>query len=331
VESVAWASAYDQLLCAVCVLAAFYCRLCGWRAAEWIFYLAGFGALEIMVMYPFLAVLYALSTDLKQLRSSLWLLFAPAVAFTAIHFLLIPKPAAGVYTLSFDSRLPETVAKYLAWSFEPGSSALRSHAEQLRTPEIMLGALLGLAIGWFAIRSLLRQEWMVAFFCGWFVVLLAPVLLLPNHLTPYYLTLPSIGLAWLAGWAITSGWSAGGWRRWAVTGLAVAYFVGNAAGIEAQTRWVQTRSQRMRRVMEGVAVTVASHRGDVIVLEGVDDELYQTGFDIHPSLLVGAENVWRVPADLSPNQLRAAVAEGHTRVLEIAANGGTRDITGLGD
>ena len=124
VEAVAWASAYDQLLCAVCVLGAFYSRLRGWRAAEWIFYLAGFGALEIVVMYPFLAVAYALCTDRKELRGTLWL-FAPAVVFSVVHFLWIPKPAGGVYALSLDSRLPATFASYLGWTFEPGRAALR--------------------------------------------------------------------------------------------------------------------------------------------------------------------------------------------------------------
>jgi hypothetical protein len=314
----------------VCVLAAFYSRLRGWRAAEWTFYLAGFGALELVVMYPFLAALYALCTDRRQLRGALWL-FAPALAFSAAHFLWIPKPAAGPYALALDSRLPSTIASYLGWTFEPGSAALRSHAEQLRAPELLAGLILGLALAWFAIRRLLRREWMAAFFCGWFMLLLAPVLPLPDHLMPYYLTLPSIGLAWLAGWAIAGNWSNGGLSRVAVLALAAAYFVGNAAGIESQTRWFESRSQRMHKVVEGVAAEVAAHPGDAIALQGVDDELYQTGFEGHPFLLVGAERVLRVPGDISPDDLRNAVARGHTRVLKIAADGAARDITGLGD
>jgi hypothetical protein len=157
------------------------------------------------------------------------------------------------------------------------------------------------------------------------------VLPLPNHLTPYYLTLPSIGLAWLAGWAIARGWLKGDLARVAALGLAAAYFVGNAAGIQSQTRWFESRSQRMHKVVEGLAAAAASHPGDAIALEGVDEELYQTGFDSHPFLLVGVERVGRVPQDIAPEDLRNAVAAGHTRVLEIAADGATRDITGLGN
>ena len=210
VQAVAWASAYDQSLCAVCLLAAFYSRLREWRAAEWIFFLAGFGALEITAMYPVLVLAYTLAADRKRL-AGVWPLFAPSAIFTAAHFLLIPKSTVGPYVLRLDSHLPATVAAYLAWMFEPGSAALRSHAERLRAPELLLGMVLGLTLAGFALRCVLAQRWIALFFCAWFVVLLAPMLLLPGHLTPYYLTLPSVGLAWLAG---LGGW----WRRRAQVG-----------------------------------------------------------------------------------------------------------------
>jgi len=57
----------------------------------------------------------------KQIRGALWL-FAPAAIFTVVHFWFIPKSASGPYVLSLDSRLPSTIASYLAWTFEPGSS-----------------------------------------------------------------------------------------------------------------------------------------------------------------------------------------------------------------
>jgi hypothetical protein len=326
VPSIVWISAYYQLLCAACLLGALYSRLRGWRAAEWICYLAAFGAMEIAPMYAVIAVVCALATDRKQLRGALWL-FAPAAIYTAVHFLFIPKSASGPYKLSLDSRLPSTVASYLGWIFEPGSSALRSHAEQWAAPELLLGMILGIALGWFAVRRLWQREWIAGIFCAWFVALLAPLLLLPDHVTSYYLTLPSIGLAWLAGWAIARGWAKGGFTRVAVAGLAAAYFAGNAAGIEAQTRWFQSRSERIHKVVEGVGTAEAAHPGDAIALEGVDDDLYQSGFDGHPFLLVGAERVWRVPAEISLDDLRVAVASGHTRVLAIAPDGETRDIT----
>ena len=148
ISSVAWPAAFQSGRCAR--------RACwrpstpalrGWRAAEWIFYLAGFGALEITVMYPVLALLYVLAKDRKQARQVIWL-FVPAVIFTAVHFLLIPK-AGGAYALALDGRLPATISTYFGWTFEPASSALRSHAEQLKAPELLLGMILGVTLGWF--------------------------------------------------------------------------------------------------------------------------------------------------------------------------------------
>lgn len=331
VPSIVWISAYYQLLCAACLLGALYSRLRNWPAAEWICYLAAFGAMEIAPMYAVVAAICALATG-ERLRSALWL-FAPAIVYTAAHFLFVPKSTSGPYVLSLDSRLPSTIASYLAWTFEPGSSALRGHAQQLQAPELLAGLILGLCLSWFVVRCFIRRQWAAGIFLSWFAAILAPLLLLPDHVTSYYLTIPSIGLAWLAGWAIVRGWNMGGFARLAVLGLAAIYFVGNAAGIEAQTRWFQTRSRHMRRLVEEVGAVAAAHPGDAIVLTGpqsqaIDEELSHAGFEGHPFLLVGAERVWRMPGDISPEDLRTAIANGRTRVLEVASDGGTREITG---
>ncbi|MBV9399972.1 MAG: hypothetical protein JO062_18485 [Bryobacterales bacterium] len=85
VIAVAWSSAYNQILCGVALLAGFYARLrwtdledrgraCGrWRIAEWCFYMLGFGALELAVVYPLLAALHAAFVDRKRLRGTLLL------------------------------------------------------------------------------------------------------------------------------------------------------------------------------------------------------------------------------------------------------------------
>lgn len=330
VPSIVWISAYYQLLCAVCLLGALYSRLRGWRAAEWACYLAAFGVMETAPLYAGVALICALTLDRKGdrkgLRGALWLL-VPAVVFTAAHFAFVPKSTAGPYALSLDSRLPSTIASYLKWTFEPGASALRSHAEQLQAPELLMGLILGLSLGWFTLRCLLKREWIAALFAGWFILLLAPLLLLPGHLTPYYLTVPSIGLAWLAGWGISRGWDGGGRVRLAVLALATVFLVVSGAGIEAQTRWFQARANRMRQVVEAVAAEAGAHPGTAIVLEGVDDELYNAGFESHPFLLAGAERVWRVPEDISEAELRAAVAKGEARVLDVRLHG-IADVTG---
>ena len=121
-----WASAYNEILCAFCILAAFYARLRWlesgsrkWLVGEWAAYLAGFGALEVIVMYPAVAALHALLMARKRFWSTLPL-FAPAVAFTCFHFFFIPVVAGPYYTLAVDRRLLGNFLTYIGWAIEPG-------------------------------------------------------------------------------------------------------------------------------------------------------------------------------------------------------------------
>ena len=54
-----------------------------------------------------------------------------------------------------------------------------------------------------------KRELFGVFCVGWLLLLLAPVLPLPNHTESYYVTLPELGLAWLGGWALVRAWHAG--------------------------------------------------------------------------------------------------------------------------
>jgi hypothetical protein len=331
VPPVAWASAYNQILCGALLLAAFYARLRGWRVAEWVFYLAGFGALEVMVMYPFIAALHAglvdqkvdQRVDRKRLPGTVWL-FVPACLFAALHFLFIPKSPDSVYALTVDHRLPGTVKTYLSWMLEPGSAALGANIEAYRTPEKILGVMFALALAGFLVRCLMRKEWIAVFFCGWFLLLLAPVLPLPGHLMFYYLTLPSIGVAWLAGWAVSSGYHAGRAPRVLAIGLAAVYFTASVAGIDTEVRLYAARGRRMRAVMEGVGAAVAAHPGNAVALEGADAELVNSGFEDRPFRLVGAARVSILPDDA--DALLQQVASSQARVLKLTGDG-TRDVT----
>ena len=320
---IVWASAYNQILCAALLLGAFYSRLRGWRVGEWLFYLAGFGALEVTVMYPFLAALHAFCVDRKRLAGTVSL-FIPAGLFAALHFLFIPKSTDSVYALAVDYRLPATVKTYLSWLLEPGSAALGPSIEAYRTPEKILGLLFALALAGFVLRCLMRRQWIALFFCGWAVLLLAPVLPLPEHLMFYYLTLPSIGLAWLAGWAVASAYNSGPGLRAAAVALAVIYFTASVAGIDAEVRLYAQRGQRMRAVMEAVAAAMAAHPGDAVVLQGADTQLVNSGFEDRPFRLVGAPRVSLLPD--GAEALPAQAASGQVRVLKVTGNE-ARDVT----
>jgi hypothetical protein len=326
-----WASAYNQILCALCVLTAFYARLRWledgevkergrWIALEWIAYLVGFGALEIIVIYPAVALLYALCFGVNKKH---WLgtiaLFVPALIFTAVHFLLVPK-TAGLYALAIDGRLPATFLNYLEWGLAP--ALIGDLSDGWRRIVLISAAFTGIALLVFAARRLREGNRTPLFCIGWFVLFLLPVLPLPDHLTDYYVTLPVLGLAWLAGWAIESVWNTVsntgnvplhsptiGFPTIAARAVAIAavaaYLTGSIRHIEIGSAWVYDRSKRMREMLRAVDEVAQKYSGTAIILAGVDNPLIQSGMLDGPFRLYGLQSVYLAPG--SEHELSAGL------------------------
>jgi hypothetical protein len=366
VTPIAWASAYNELLCGFCILMAFYARLRGWRVTEWIAYLAGFGALEVIVVYPAIAVLYALcqgsgpladacgsdsaapvtgrqpSRDRKGdgLRSALPL-FLPAILFALLHLFVIPKGGGTYYKLAVDGRIFSTLLQYLKWCLGPSRLfQLAGHWGRFGTRVMWITAL---ALVLFVIVRLWRREWITVFFCGWFLLLIAPVLPLPNHVTDYYASLAELGLAWLAGWAMVIAWRAGWLTRAFAVSLAVLSLVGSLREDDAYTRWYYRRSIRMETLFFGSENALRVHPGSALILHGVDNDLFQTGFQDGPFRLLGFPKVYLAPGGeagiearqdlggiapflITPRQALSMIANNQARVLSVS-NDGVRDIT----
>ena len=298
--ALAWASAYNEVLCAFCMLAAFYSRLRWlesgarrWMISEWAAYLAGFGALEIIVMYPCVALLHALCMARKRVWSTLPL-FVPAAIFSIIHFTVIPK-SGGPYKLALDHRLPATFWNYLLQAIGP--MRLGDLVRHGRRPGLIITASIGVALLGFALRRLRRGELLPVFCIGWFVLVLAPVLPLPQHVTDYYVTVPLAGLAWLGGWAVVAAWRAGSAARAIAILLLAAYLGGEAREIDAGTRWYRDRSARVRVVVLAAEKEARAHPGSTFLLKGVDEELFHAAIQDDPFHLFGVWQVYLVPGD----------------------------------
>ena len=348
VTTLAWASAYNEVLCAFFVLSAFYARLRWlesgqrkWMAAEWSAYLAGFGALELIVIYPAIVILHALLVARKQLGTALALLI-PAAVFSAVHLLFIPKHPAQIYAFAIDRRLFQTFGQYLAWALGP--SGMGDYDPRWRLPGLIVTGLIGVALAAFAAWRLRCRDRVVVFCAGWFVILLAPVLPLVNHVSDYYLTIPIIGLAWLAGWAFVVAWQAGASARVVAVILVALYLAGSIYEIQAATQWYFDLGGRMRALVRGVEDSMRRHPGSAVLLQGVDARLFQEGgFQDDPFHLVGAERVYLAPGTekgiaaredlggttrfrISQEQAMKLLERGQARVLD-AASGGARDVT----
>jgi hypothetical protein len=199
---------------------------------------------------------------------------------------------------------------------------------------LLLSACVTLALAVFVISRLLRREFAAVFYVGWFLLLLAPMLPLPNHLTEYYLAIPMAGLAWLGGWGIITAWRSGRAARVVAVVLAALYLNGSAREIAASTRWYRERAEKMRTVVFGLSDQARLHPGSAFVIEGVDDDLYHSGFKDDPFRLLRLDRIYlagdaRDVVDrfvINPERALGLVQAGQMRALSFSPEG-LRDVT----
>jgi hypothetical protein len=225
---IAWASAYMEALCCLCLLLPFRFLLeyieTGKRRYywfQWAVFLTGFLVMESEMMYPALAASYLLVRARKHILSSIPM-FAVSAAYAAAHLLLAKPATVGPYAMHFDASIAGTLWAYWKLALAPvGSMAFT------KLPRFLAGAtvpVLTLAILGFVAIRLRRRDWLPAVFLSWFVVLLVPVLPLRDHITPYILTLPLTGLAMLGAYAASAAWNGSGYQRVLGAATVVLYF-----------------------------------------------------------------------------------------------------------
>jgi hypothetical protein len=277
-----WASVYNQVLVSFLMLAATYAliewvenrRGFGW---VWLFYLLGFGALELTVMFPVVAALYVLWTKRELLRPALWL-FVPAAVFAGLHAFVIPKTPSPVYKMYFDGALVYNFARYFLWSAGPARLGTSIHPKWGLAGLAIAGAwalaIVAFAALWWWKRNERRPAWLLV----WYVLFLAPVLPLKNHVSDYYTMLPAAGLMIASGWMLASAWNAG--LAWRAAGCALTgvWIVASVAETRAIEQWFVERTSALRRVVDAVAAVEDRWPGKKVLLAGVDQDLFNTGF-----------------------------------------------------
>ena len=196
-SSMTWTSAYNQVLCAFFFLLSFllFLRFAEsgrkrYYTAQWITFVLGLGSLETMVVYPVVLLGYVLTADRRRWRHAAAML-PGSIAFAWLQLSAAPTASEGVYQTDF------------------GVTALAAgfcHYTR-RTLAADEGAVLAIVLALGAVAFVAYQAWLGAalgvFFLSWFAITLGPYLPLPDHRLDYYLVLPSIGIAMLAGWAVS--------------------------------------------------------------------------------------------------------------------------------
>lgn len=304
-----WTAAYNQILCGFVLLLSFDLLLRYFETGRRVYYVAqlvvfllGFGVLELNALYPALAALYTLCCARKHFFKTLPL-FLPSIVYAVIDLAVIPKSTAPVYHMTFRSGLFDTFSRYLSWALGPNRLG-ELLDESLGLVGLIGTALIGVVLLAFVVKRLWNRQWLAVFCVGWFLLFLAPVLPLQNHVADYYLTLPLIGLAILAAWAIDTAWHSGvAWKAVAVV-LALFYAAGSIAESQIATNWYQERSSKIRELLTAVEAAHQRHPESMIVLSGVTGDLFQSGFQDNPFRLYGVPRLALAPGSESGIQAR---------------------------
>ncbi len=268
-QAMGWSSIYNQVLSGFFFLLAFYFLLRrietsgrGYEMAHWAAFVLGLGALEINVVYPALAALYVWF-HARALLKRILPMFAVSAAAVLLHFYYAPPAHAGVYAPHVDAAIGATIWTYWRWVVGP-------------MPEIAAGVIAACAIvltAW----GLRRGESTALLGAAWFVFPLLPYLPLPEHKMDYYLAVPSIGIAMLGAYAIARMWKFGAAGRIATALVILVYTGTSVQAAWTATRWQHERGEKVEDLVLGVEEVHEAAKGKIILLDGIDSDLFWSG------------------------------------------------------
>lgn len=313
--AMSWLSSYNQILLSALVLGAFYCFMRAadqttggarrWLAGSWLCFLLGFGALESIVVLPGILLAWAFLFDRRMARKTLPF-FIPAIAFVIGHFVLIPKTIDDpAYRMHFDGSLLVSVGIYWQWllaavriqNFGPDWAWLDWPSRWILTPALL---------GFVAWRTA-KRDFLPIFGLLMSLALIAPMLPLRDHRTDYYLASASLGLVIvLAALPLRVGWLALPFLLL----YAVPSFIVQGATFE----WYLARTGPVRILLRGLQHAVIMHPEKLILLDGLDRDMYWTVLADDALRLVNAQSVRLAPGTAptgdpmlaSPGTARAA-------------------------
>lgn len=337
-----WCSAFNEVLCAFFVLASLRLLLQyletgrrGYYAAQWLTFLLGFGASEFMIVYPAAAALLVM-VRYRRLPSSVLVLFVPSAVFAAYHVLVLKPPAEGPYALKLDARIFSTLATYWWWSLGPGQWEWIGLTSARVAGWLTVALTVPLVA--FASMQAWRREFLPAALLTWYVLWLAPVIALPNHIIEYYPALATVGLAMFGAVALATAWRSGKAHAPVAVLVLATYLLTSAVASRISAGWHHDQSMRVKSLFLGVAEAQAKHPGKTILISGVGEELFWTGVFDNPFRLMGGAPVYLTPEtpdwvrtrpelgdvinryEMPENEAEAALSEGRAVRYDAGTN-----------
>ena len=300
VRPLTWSSAYNELMCPLFLLSALALLIryfeTGRRVFWWIqlaVFVLGFGALEINIVYPAIAAAWVILVQKpdRRLLRDIALLAALSAAYFALHMWVTPLPSAGPYALHFDSAIVTTLRIYSLAAILPASAVPLglNHFLVRLVLVVSAAALAGAAVlAWRTRRELF-------FGVIWFTVTLAPLVPLTDHLTPYYLTIPSIGIAMFAAGAAAEFARTSSVRGILAASLVLLWLVPLSAVTAREIHWWRVKSDKVRALTQCVLAARRTQPGKPISVDGVSSELYDLSFANSAFAALGIQDVYLTP------------------------------------
>jgi hypothetical protein len=271
----------------------------------------GLGALEINVVYPALAALYVLFHARPFLKKVLPM-FAVSLAAVLAHFYFAPPPHAGVYAPRVGFAIFTTLWTYWRWVLGPMPEAGAA----------LVAAGVLVLIGW----GLRRGQYTPIVGAAWFVFPLLPYLPLPDHKMDYYLAVPSIGIAMLGAYAIAGIRKFGAAGKIAAVVVILAYAGTSAQAAWTVTQWQHARAEKVEDLVLGVEEVHQAAKGKIILLDGIDSDLFWSGVADLPFRAKSIPSVYLAPGSeariqAAPDLLAKYVLPQAIAKRALAANG----------
>jgi hypothetical protein len=282
VRPITWSSAYNELMCPLFLLSALALfiryvetgRAVFWWAQFAVFVL-GFGALEINVVYPAIAAAWIVLVrkKLRVLRAVVPLA-AVSAAYFALHRWLAPIPSSGPYAVHLDFSIVKTLALYCRWLVVPEPVSRFGAGPFVKGLVLAISAAGLVACAVYAWKE--RREFL--FGVAWFAITLAPLLPLADHRTPYYIAIPSIGIALFAA-ACAAEFARRSAPQRILTAAVLIFWLSFVSRITAaEVHWWRTQSENVRTLVLGVDAARHTHPGQAIAIQGVTATLFDLSF-----------------------------------------------------
>lgn len=294
-----WNATFMYALCGLVLLTSFLLLLRyietsrrAYYLGMWAVFLSGFLVLETNVVFPALASAYTFLCARAYFRKTLPL-FVPSILFMVLETWLIPKQSTGPYAPHFGPGMLTTLKEHWVRVFEPLNLATFTPVPHGAATIAML--LFSVCLIGFALCQAMRGNRLPLFFLCWFVIVIAPVLPLQEHIVDYYPALPSIGIAMLAAYAIASAFQQGLTLRMAASALLVSFLIESIPSARGGAVWQKNRSERVRDLILPTATIARAHPDKLILLDGIGDDLYGAALVDNPFEFLGLRNVFPAP------------------------------------